>query len=117
MLTYVYIAWESVRGSHQNATLKEIYYYAGASNQITRDDITSDSMTLQGKFKPDSETLDALTKEGGPLCSGALPALAAGTSDGAKGVWQSTVGAPVSKAKPAKPPTPATEVLPKTVPE
>ena len=99
------------------ATLKEIYYYAGASNQITHDDITSEAVTMQGKFRPDSDTLDALTKEGGPLCSGALPALAAGSNDGAKGVWSSAVGAPVSKAKPVKPPTPATEILPKTVPE
>ena len=100
-----------------SGTLKEIYYYAGSASQITHDDITAEAMTLQGKFRPDSETLDALTKEGGPLCSGALPALAAGTNDGAKGVWSAAVGAPVSKAKPPKPPTPATEVVPKTVPE
>ncbi|CAL1165491.1 unnamed protein product [Cladocopium goreaui] len=98
---------------------EEIYYYAGTGNQIRRDDITAEGMSLRGTANADAPTLEAVAGEGGPLASGALPALETASPEGIKNTWQATNAGPVVKVKAPKAPkpSPAEEQVAKTVPE
>lgn len=74
-------------------------------------------MSMKGQVQADTETLDALTGEGGPLAADSLPALDVVQPEGTKHVWQAAGGGSVSKIKAAK--TEKTEkaeqVTPKTL--
>ena len=114
MRIQVYLIWYNHLITHQ-----EIYYYAGTGNQIRRDDITAEGMSLRGTANADAPTLEAVAGEGGPLASGALPALDMASPEGIKNTWQATNAGPVVKVKAPKAPkpSPAEEQVAKTVPE
>lgn len=75
---------------------QEIYYYCGKANKVEHEDVTSDSISLKGKFNPDAPTLQALTDEQGPLAAGALPSAAAGNE---QALWQAVTEERVAKSK------------------
>lgn len=97
---------------------QEIYYYCGKAKKVDQEHITSDKMSLEGSFKPDSDTLAALTAETGPLAAGALPNADCTSAAGEKALWGAMASNPVAKIKaPKGTDDQAEEVEPKTITE
>jgi len=71
-------------------------------------------MALRANTNPDAETLASLTGEGGPLQSGALPAVDITSQEGEKQLWTAMAANPVSKLKRERTTEPADPVEPKT---
>ena len=86
---------------------------------MTKTDTTSERMSLKGTCNPDSEMLESLTSDTGPLTAGAMPALDMGTAEGQKNMCESLAGGAVAKPKAANKGRnqPAGEVQPATLKE
>lgn len=81
---------------------------------MEHEDVTATCMALRANTNPDAETLASLTGEGGPLQSGALPAVDITSQEGEKQLWTAMAANPVSKLKRERTTEPADPVEPKT---
>ena len=70
-------------------------------------------------MQADTEMVQSLTSDTGPLAAGCMPALDMGHADGQKSMCESLAGGAVAKPKPNKNrnPKPAEEVQPATLKE
>lgn len=102
--------------SNSMAFVQEIYYYLNAGNEVKREDITSEGVSLKVSEAGNKELAESLTFEGGPLQCGALPDADAATDAGKKSLVESitNAGAAVAKAKPQKR-EPSEKVEPKSL--
>lgn len=110
------------QSSSHHVSHQEIFWFAGLGKKVTSEDITADKVGMQVKEKNCPELVTALTADGAPLASGALPSCGGATAESDKAMWDGVLKTTTVKQKREKTPKntegdECKEMVPKTMKE